>query len=125
MENNIDTVLSYAGGKEGHVQRDSILLKTVARMRLYASNDGGTGIDTIPPGEILRVQEIKLRNNSKSTYYVKVKSTDGNYDGWVSLGSSHYDLYVRGIAALYSGVPVTSADGALYMVTDEGTAYRF
>lgn len=72
------------------------LLKTISRMRLCASNDGSTGIDTIPSGMILVIKEIQLRYNSTCVYYVRVETADGKYKGWVSLSSSHYELYIRG-----------------------------
>lgn len=85
-----------------------MLLRTIAKMRLYASNDGSTGIDTIPSDVIFAIKEIQLRHNSSSVYYVRVESIDGKYKGWVSLGSSHYDLYSwNGIVSK----TITSMDG--------------
>ncbi len=65
-------------------------------MRLCASNDNSTSIDTIPSGTILIIKEIQLRYDSACVYYVRVESVDGKYKGWVSLSSSHYELYIRG-----------------------------
>ena len=71
-------------------------------MRLCATNETGTGIDTVPSGVLLRVKEVRLRKNSSSVYYAKIESVDGIYKGWVSLGSSHYDLYVRGVRIIHN-----------------------
>ena len=90
-----EKILSYTGGKEGFVGVNNVLLKTVARMRLCATNETGAGIDTVPSGVLLQVKEVRLRKNSSIVYYAKVESVDGIYKGWVSLGSSHYDLYTR------------------------------
>ena len=96
VESKVATVKRCTTTGTGLVAPNKIILKTIGKMRLYASNDGSTGIDTIPSDVMLIVQEIQVRNNSSSVYYVRVKSVDGKYKGWVSLGSIHYDLYVRG-----------------------------
>ena len=96
VESKVAAVKRCTTTGTGLVAPNKIILKTIGKMRLYASNDGSTGIDTIPSDVTLIVQEIQVRNNSSSVYYARVKSVDGKYKGWVSLGSIHYDLYVRG-----------------------------
>lgn len=96
IERKLCTIQDYIGAEEGFLNNNSILLKTVARMRLCATNETGAGIDTIPSGVLLQVKEVRLRKNSSSVYYARVESVDSIYKGWVSLGSSHYDLYTRG-----------------------------
>ena len=97
IERKLCTIQSYIGAEEGVLNNNKILLKTIARMRLCATNETGAGIDTIPSSVLLQVKEVRLRKNSSSVYYAKVESVDGKYKGWVSLGSSHYDLYIRGV----------------------------
>lgn len=96
IDSKVDAVKRCTTTGTGLVNNKA-LLNTTAKMRLCASNDGSTGIDTIPSGVTLIIKEIQLRHSSSSVYYVRVESVDGKYKGWVSLGSSHYDLYIRGV----------------------------
>ena len=104
-------------------------------MRLFADACNDNPLDKIPEGVILEIRGIRLRKGSSSIYYAKVHND--KYDGWVSLGSSNYNLYEKEKRTYITPegtylitddpVPmtVTSANGTLTWVTDDGTIYSF
>ena len=96
VESKIAAIKRLTATGIGLVATNKAILKTVGKMRLYASNDGSLGIGTIQSDTILVIKEIKVRHNSSSVYYARVESIDDKYKGWVPLSSIYYDLYIRG-----------------------------
>ena len=126
-DSKVEKILSYTGGKEGFigVGVNNLLLQTVARMRLCATNETGAGIDTIPSGILLHVKEVRLRKNSSSVYYARVISIDGKYEGWISLGSNHYDLYIRGEKLYQTWTHPTHITEDMFFDGKYGVTYEF
>lgn len=95
-------------------------------MRLFASNSNKEVIDTIPQNVLLEITDVKMRIDSSSTYYAKVRDYKKQFVGWVSLGSAHYELLV-GLDykndAKY--MTYTNSDGSTYAKYDARGIYNF